>query len=144
MIWKHPFTLEGLNQGSKNTLVEHLGIRFTAFGDDYIEATMPVDHRTIQPYGLLHGGASVALAETLGSMAAALCVEDRQKLGSVGLEINANHVRSATKGYVTGRTTPVKVGRRIQVWRIEIKEESGKLICVSRITIAVVELPKAD
>lgn len=144
MIWKRPFTIAELNQASKNTMVEHLGIKFTAIGDDYIEATMPVDYRTIQPYGLLHGGASVTLAETLGSMAATYCIEDYQKLGAVGLEINANHVRSATKGLVTGRTIPVKVGRRIQVWQIEIMDENGKIICVSRITIAVVELPKAN
>lgn len=142
MIWKRHFTLAELNMGAKNTMVEHLGIKFSAFGDDYLEATMPVDHRTVQPYGLLHGGASVSLAETLGSMAAVLCIEDHHKFGAVGLEINANHVRSATKGYVTARTTPVKTGRRIQVWQIEITDENSKIICVSRITIAVVELPE--
>lgn len=144
MIWKSPFTLDQLNESARDTMVEYLGIQFSDYGDDFLEATMPVDHRTVQPYGLLHGGASAALAETLGSMAGALCLEDPGKMGVVGVEINANHLRSATKGLVTGRTTPVKIGRRIQVWQIEIMDEQNKLICVSRLTITVVELPEGD
>ncbi|MCO6477872.1 MAG: hotdog fold thioesterase, partial [Phaeodactylibacter sp.] len=99
---------------------------------------MPVDHRTVQPMGLLHGGASCVLAETLGSVASILCVEDMDKETVVGVEINANHLRPATKGVVKGRVSPVRIGRRLHVWNIEIKDEAGRLICVSRITIAVV------
>lgn len=139
MIWKQKTDLTQLNELSKNTLITTLGIEFSAIGEDFIEATMPVDHRTHQPFGLLHGGASVALAETLGSMAAMLCIEDRQKKVPVGVEINANHLNSIRDGKVTGRVTPIKIGRRLHVWQIEIKDERGRPVCVSRITIAVVE-----
>lgn len=138
MIWKQKFTLEDLNLSSKNTLVEHLGIKYSAYGDDYLEATMPVDHRTVQPMGLLHGGASVALAETLGSIASVLCVDDPSTLSIVGLEINANHLRSVREGIVTGKATPIKIGRRIHVWNIEIRNEDNKMVCTSRLTVAIV------
>ena len=138
MIWKQTMGLEGLNDTSKNTLVDHLGIEFIEIGDDYIKAKMPVDSRTVQPYRLLHGGASVALAETLGSVASVGVIEDLNKHMPVGVEINANHLHSATHGFVYGTTKPIKIGKRLQVWNIEIEDEEGKLVCVSRITIAVI------
>ena len=138
MTWKQPFTLEALNQTGQKTLVSHLGIEFTRIGDDYLEARMPVDHRTVQPMGLLHGGASCVLAETMGSVASFLCIADPAKESAVGVEINANHLRPATKGHVTGKVSPLRVGRKLHVWNIEIKDEVERLICVSRITIAVV------
>lgn len=138
MIWKKPFTLEGLNN-TENNLVKHLGIEFSAFGDDYLEATMPVDARTHQPFGLLHGGASVVLAETLGSLAGFLCLEEDGKV-VVGQEINANHIRGVRSGTVTGRATPVHIGRQSQVWSIEIRNEYDKLVAISRLTLAVVKL----
>jgi len=139
MIWKQPFNEEVLNTLSQNCMVGHLGIRFTGFGPDYLEATMPVDYRTKQPDGILHGGASVALAETLGSVAATLCLEDFENTNIVGLEINANHLSSVREGFVIGRATPVKIGRRIQVWNIEIRDDKDKMICISRLTTAVIE-----
>jgi len=131
-------SLEGLNNTSKNTLVEHLGIEFIEIGDDYIKAKMPVDSRTVQPYRLLHGGASVVLAETLGSVASVGVIEDLSQQMPVGIEINANHLHSATHGFVYGITKPVKLGKRLQVWNIEIRDEDNQLVCVSRITIAVI------
>ena len=130
--------MEKLNTFSRNTLVETLGIEVTAIGDNFIEARMPVDHRTHQPYGLLHGGASVALAETLGSLAAHCTVDDPNKY-CVGLEINANHIKSAKSGFVIGTTRPIHVGSRTQVWEIKITNEQKELVCVSRITMAVID-----
>ena len=138
MIWKKEFTIEGLNK-SENNMVKHLGIEFSAFGEDYLEATMPVDNRTLQPFGVLHGGASVVLAETIGSMAGYLCLIDLQKT-TVGQEINANHLRAASSGVVTGRATPIHIGRQSQVWSIEIKNEEGNLVAISRLTLAVIEI----
>lgn len=123
---------------SANTMVEHLGIVFTAIGDDYIQATMPVDHRTHQPYGLLHGGASVALAETLGSVAAHCCIDSTIQY-CVGLDINANHVKGIKQGTVTGTTKPIHIGKRTHVWEIRITNEQNELICISRITMAVID-----
>jgi 1,4-dihydroxy-2-naphthoyl-CoA hydrolase len=131
-------TLEALNKLSVNTMVVHLGIEFTAIGDDFIEARMPVDHRTHQPLGLLHGGASVALAETLGSVAATCCVDTTRQY-CVGLEINANHVKAVREGYVTGTTKPIHVGKKTQVWEIRITNEQKELVCISRITMAVID-----
>lgn len=131
-------TLEDLQQMSKNTMVQHLGIEFTAVNENSISATMPVDQRTTQPYGILHGGASVALAETLGSVAAHASI-DASKYQSVGLEINANHLRSVRSGKVTGTATAVHIGRSTHVWSIEIINDQGKLICTSRITMAIIE-----
>ena len=125
-------------QRSQNTLAEHLGIRVTEIGPDYVRATMPVNPHTHQPQGILHGGASVALAETVGSLAANLCI-DVTKYVCVGQEINANHLRPVSSGLVTGTARPFHVGGRSQVWGIEIRDENGKLVCVSRITMAVVE-----
>ena len=135
-IFPPQVTVEMLNQTRANTLVEHLGIEFTEVGSDYIIARMPVDFRTHQPLGLLHGGASVVLAETVGSLAANCCL-DPEKQYAVGLEINANHVRSVTEGYVYGKTTPIHIGRTTHVWDIRITNEAGQLVCVSRLTVAV-------
>lgn len=131
-------TVEQLNQFSANTMVAHLGIEITGVGADYIEAKMPVDHRTHQPLGLLHGGASVALAETLGSIAATCCV-DMQTQYCVGLEINANHIKSVKEGFVYGVTRPIHVGKKTQVWEIKITNEKKELVCISRITLAVID-----
>src|ERR1700688_870833 len=136
-IWKSLRTVEELNSGGEVTLIGHLGIRFTEVGDDFVRATMPVDARTKQPYGLLHGGASVALAETLGSMGATMCV-DTKEYQCVGQEINANHVRAARTGLVTGTARPVHLGGRTQVWTIDIVNEFRRLVCTSRLTVAVV------
>jgi 1,4-dihydroxy-2-naphthoyl-CoA hydrolase len=137
-IWRVQATPEQLMQHSGNTLSEWLGIRVTEIGPDYLRATMPVNSHTHQPMGILHGGASVALAETVGSLAANLCV-DVTKYVCVGQEINANHVRRAASGLVTGTARPYHVGGRSQVWGIEIRDENDKLVCVSRLTMAVVE-----
>lgn len=137
-IWHRQAKLEDLIKRSKGTLVEHIGIEYLEIGDDYLRAKMPVDHRTVQPFGVLHGGASVVLAETLGSVAANLCV-DRSKQRCVGIEINANHVSPARPGYVYGIVRPVHVGKRTQVWEIRITDEKEKLVCVSRITLAVID-----
>ena len=129
---------------SRPTLADALGIEITAVTADSIEGRMPVDGRTHQPMGLLHGGASVAFAETLGSIAAALCLPDRAKQACVGLEINANHLKSVRDGWVRGRATPLHIGRSTQVWEIRIThEETGALVCISRITMAVIDLPGA-
>ncbi len=137
-IFKEGVTIQVLNRMSANTMVDHIGIQFTAIGDDYIEATMPVDARTHQPLGLLHGGASVVLAETLGSVAATCCV-DISKQYCVGLEINANHIKSARSGVVTGITRPVHIGGKTQIWEIRITNEAKELVCISRITMAVLD-----
>jgi len=124
-----------------NTMIEHLGIEFIELGDDFLRARMPVDHRTLQPAGLLHGGASVALAETLGSAASFLCV-DQSQFTVVGVEVNANHVRSARAGWVTGTARPIHLGRSTHVWDIRIIDEEERLVCVSRLTMAVVRLDR--
>jgi 1,4-dihydroxy-2-naphthoyl-CoA hydrolase len=136
-IWKSLRSVQEMNSIHAGTLVEYIGIRFTEFGDDFVRGTMPVDGRTRQPYGLLHGGASVALAESLGSMGAIMCV-DVEQFQCVGQEINANHVRAAHTGLVTGTARPVHLGGRSQVWTIDIVNEAGKLICTSRLTVAVI------
>jgi 1,4-dihydroxy-2-naphthoyl-CoA hydrolase len=130
-------TLEELNAGRAGTILEHIGVEFTQIGDDFVRGTMPVDGRTRQPYGLLHGGASVALAETLGSTGASMCI-DAERYQCVGQEINANHVRPARSGFVTGTARPVHLGGRAHVWSIEITNEAGKLVCISRLTVAVI------
>ncbi len=135
--WRSLLSVQELNSGRGGTLIEHLGIEFTEIGDDFIRGTMPVDGRTRQPYGLLHGGASVALAETLGSTGAAMCV-DSAEYQCVGQEINANHVRAARSGRVIGTSRPVHLGGRTQVWTIDIVNEAGKLVCTSRLTMAVI------
>jgi 1,4-dihydroxy-2-naphthoyl-CoA hydrolase len=136
-IWKQPADLARLNAWSAHTMMETLGIQLTAIGDDWLQGTMPVDHRTHQPYGLLHGGASVVLAETLGSTAAMLTLDPQKEL-AVGLEINANHIRGVRSGLVTGTTRMLHLGRSTQIWEIRIESEEGALVCISRITMAVV------
>ena len=138
-IWfKKDLSIADLEPLGKGNMAEHLGIEWVEIGMDYIKASMPVDHRTLQPYGLLHGGASVTLAETLGSVAAAMVV-DHQAFNCVGLEINANHIRSARAGRVTGMATPIHLGSSTQVWNIRIVDEKDKLVCISRLTVAVLE-----
>jgi len=141
MIWKTAPTIEGLNSMKSNTIDEVLGIEFIGFGDDYLEARMPVDHRTKQPMGMLHGGANVVLAETLGSIASILCVDFPHQIG-VGLEINANHLRSVKDGYVVGKVKPVRIGRTVHVWEINIKDDKDRHTCVSRITVAIIDQKK--
>jgi 1,4-dihydroxy-2-naphthoyl-CoA hydrolase len=136
-IWQQDTDLARINGWAANTMLETLGIRYTGIGEDWLRGTMPVDARTRQPYGLLHGGASVALAETLGSSAAMLTL-DPAKFGVVGLEINANHVRGVREGTVTGTAKALHIGRSTQVWEIRIEDERQRLVCVSRITMAVV------
>lgn len=140
-IWHRRPTLAELNS-VKNTMVDHLGIEVIELGDDFIKARMPVDHRTHQPMGLLHGGASVALAETLGSTGAMFCV-DLAKFNVVGLEINANHIRGVRDGWVIGTARPLHCGRTTQLWEIRITDAADKLVCISRLTMAVLEKPAA-
>lgn len=135
---KPDVTVELLNEGTIGNLSEHLGIEFTEVGENYLRAKMPVDHRTRQPMGLLHGGASVALAETLGSVGAYCCI-DRTKQYCVGLEINANHLKGVKEGYVYGKAVPIHIGKSTQVWSIEIRDAAERLVCVSRITMAVLD-----
>src|SRR5579863_479422 len=133
--------LEELNKMARNTMLEGLDIKVTGIGEDYLEATMPVDHRTHQVYGILHGGASVVLAETLGSMGGMLTV-DPALFYCVGLDINANHIKAVKSGIVKGTARPIHTGRSTQVWHIEIKTEAGELVCISRLTLAVVPIEK--
>jgi len=142
-LWKRPGTIAELTKRSHNTAVAHLGIEVTKIGDDYLTGRMPVDHRTHQAYGVLHGGASVLLAETLGSMAANLCLGS-ESLAAVGLEINANHIRPVADGWVYGCARPLHVGATTQVWEIRISNEADQLVCVSRLTMAVVRQRPAD
>lgn len=137
-IWKEKFDIAAGAERSKGTMVEHLGIEFTEVGDDYVKAKMPVDHRTQQPLGIMHGGASCALAETIGSIAANFCV-DQSKNYCVGLSINTSHLRSIRAGYVIGTAKPYHLGRSTQVWGIEITDEQGRLISVNRLTMAVLD-----
>ena len=135
-IWRRPPTREAVDAMVPDTMVEHLDIRFTDIGPDSITATMPVDERTFTPFRQLHGGASVALAETLGSVAANFCVDETHY--AVGVEINANHVRAVSRGRVTGVVAPIHVGRTTQVWETRITDEDDRLVCVSRLTVAVI------
>ncbi len=138
-LWKQKVDLLALNQWSKNTLIEHLGIEYTAFDSTSLSATMPVHAQTHQPMGMLHGGASVVLAETVGSAAANLCVDS--EFACVGLDINANHLKSKRSGVLTASAKAVHLGRRTHVWQIDIVDESQQLICVSRLTMAVIDNP---
>jgi len=137
-IWFRQFTIDEVRKFQHDTMGSHLGIEFTEIGPDFLTARMPVDGRTMQPDRILHGGASVALAESLGSVGGSMCV-DRERFQIVGQEINANHLRPAMSGHVTGRATPIHLGRRSQVWNIEITDDRRRLVCVSRLTIAVIE-----
>ncbi len=142
MLWKTKPKLDILNSTIPNTLNESMGVEFIEVGDDYIKASMPVDKRTVQPMGILHGGANVALAETLGSVASLFCIENPGQKAPVGVEINANHLRPATKGQVTGTVKAIRIGRSMHVWNIEIHDEQGRLTCVSRLTVAIVDRRK--
>jgi 1,4-dihydroxy-2-naphthoyl-CoA hydrolase len=137
-IWFKPFSIDDLNAYQQQTLVSHLGIRYVEVGEDFLSAVMPVDQRTKQPAGILHGGASVALAETLGSTGANM-VLDREKKLAVGLEINANHIRAMREGAVRGTARPLHLGGSTQVWEIRITDEKDRLVCMSRITMAVLD-----
>ena len=139
-IWFSPPTLADLNARSADTLVEHIGIEYTEIGDDYIKARMPVDNRTVQPARILHGGASVVLGETLGSVAAYLCIDPGQKM-AVGLEINANHVRAVREGYVTGTVRPLHIGHSTQIWEINVRDDQDRLVCILRLTMAILDHP---
>jgi 1,4-dihydroxy-2-naphthoyl-CoA hydrolase len=141
-IWKKPVTLDQFNALNRDTMMQAIGIVFTEVGDDFLRATMPVDARTHQPYGLLHGGASVALAETLGSAAGMMLVDPAREI-VVGIEINANHLRGVKSGIVTGTARTLHVGRSTQVWEIRIEDEGRRLVCISRLTLAVVPRPIA-
>jgi len=134
-VWKQPISVELLTLNNANSAVTHLGIEFLEVGDDFIRARVPVDERTRQPYGLLHGGVSVVLAETLGSCGAAFAAPEGHR--TVGLDINANHLKGVTSGWVIGTTRPVHIGRSTQVWAIELRNDAGELTCVSRITMAM-------
>ena len=138
MIWfRNNVQIAHLSALGKHTMSEYIGIEFTEIGDNYLKGRMPVDHRTNQPYGLLHGGASCVLAETLGSIASALVIDQSAYL-CVGIEINANHIRSAKKGFVTGTATPLHLGKSTHVWDIRILGEDEKLVCISRLTVAII------
>ncbi|MFN4329853.1 MAG: PaaI family thioesterase [Limnobacter sp.] len=141
-IWFSTPDLQTMNAGSKNTALQAMGIEITEIGPDYVRGTMPADHRTFQPFGLVHGGANVVLAETLGSVGANLLV-DNSKFYCVGQEVNANHLRGVRSGLVTGTARLVHAGRTSQVWSIELHDDQGKLTCISRLTMAVVPIPGA-
>jgi 1,4-dihydroxy-2-naphthoyl-CoA hydrolase len=142
-IWhEHAPEIEALTRLGDNALAAHLGIEFVAVGDNWLSARMPVDHRTHQPFGRLHGGASVALAETIASVGAGFTI-DRSNYVAVGMEINANHIRPAKQGWVTGTATAESIGRTSQIWTIRIVDEADKLVCLSRITIAVIPIARA-
>lgn len=134
-IWKQDLSIAALNQISHNTAVSYLGIEFLEVGDDWLSARIPVNRQTCQPYGLLHGGVSVVLAETLGSCGAAFAVPEGTKV--VGLDVNANHLRGVSEGWVTGVARPVHLGRTTQVWQIELRDEAQRMVCISRLTMAV-------
>ena len=142
-IWRQAIDLDRINAWNAGTLVEHLGMRVTEVGEDFVRGSMPVDARTRQPFGLLHGGASVAFAESLGSLAGNLCLGPAEM--AVGLDINANHVRAITTGTVTGTARPLHLGRSSQVWDIRIGDARDRLVCIARLTLAVVphEPPRA-
>ena len=139
-IWKQAISVEALSTMSIGTAIAHLGIEFLEVGDDFISARVPVDSRTCQPYGLLHGGVSVVLAETLGSSGAMFAAPEGHR--AVGLDINANHLRAAISGWVTGTARPVHIGRTTQVWQIDLVNDAGEMVCASRITMAVLEPKK--
>ena len=136
-LWKQDISVERLQRISENTAVSHLGIEFLAVGEDWLSARVPVNRQTCQPYGLLHGGVSVVLAETLGSIGAAFTVPEGTKV--VGLDINANHLRGASEGWVTGVARALHTGRSTQVWQIELKDEAERLVCIARLTMAVLQ-----
>ena len=135
-MWFENYTVEHLNTNRNDNMAGHIGIEFLEIGDDYLKARMPVDEKTKQAFGILHGGASCVLSETLGSVAAWMCIDPKKQM-AVGVEINANHIRPVSEGYVTAICKPVQVGRTIHVWNTEIYKDDGKLSCVSRLTVAI-------
>ena len=139
-LWRTTVSLDELQKLRHDTMIEYLDIQLTEIGPDFLRGTMPVDHRTVQTMGILHGGASVVLAETLGSLAANLCVDPKTQ-ACVGQEINANHLRPVVSGRVTGTARPIHLGTRSQVWQIEIRDERDRLVCISRLTMAVIDRP---
>ena len=139
MIWKTDFKLEDVNKIHRKTMIQHLGIEFTERGNDFLAGTMPVDEKTIQPYGILHGGASSVLAETLGSFASSMCLEDPINTKIVGIEINTSHLRPVSQGKVTGIAKPVKIGRKLHSWQIDIFDDEGKKISSSRLTTMILQ-----
>lgn len=141
MIWIRNYTVEELNNRPKNHLGSLLEIEFTKVGDDFLEAKMPVNENTRQPYGILHGGASVVLAETLGSVASNMCLDEDRFMG-VGLEVNANHLRPVSFGFVTGTCKPLHIGAKTHVWEIRMTNDKGKMNCISRLTVAIVPKQK--
>lgn len=134
-IWQKPISLEALAHSAQNTAIAHLGIEFLEVGTDFLRARVPVDARTVQPFGLLHGGVSVVLAETLGSMGAVFSMREERLV--VGLEINANHLRATREGWVTGTARPLHLGRSTQVWQTDMVNDAGQPTCVSRLTVAL-------
>lgn len=138
-IWSRPIDLAAINASGEDTAVANLGIEITEIGEDYLRGRMPVDSRTVQPHRILHGGASVLLAETLGSIAANYCLR-AEDLRAVGLEINANHLRAVATGYVTGTARPLHIGGSTHVWEIRIEDEQGRPSCISRLTMAVIKV----
>ena len=130
--------IDKIHNRSSSTMVENLGIKITDIGENFVSGRMPVDERTMQPFGLLHGGASVALAETLGSVGAGMNI-DRASQSVVGIEINANHLKAVKRGWVSGKANAIRIGRKIQVWEIDIKDENENFVCKSRLTLAVIE-----
>jgi 1,4-dihydroxy-2-naphthoyl-CoA hydrolase len=137
-MFNKSFDIETLNSFGNKSLPGHIGLEFTEIGEDFIVARMPVDYRTHQPFGLLHGGASVVLAETLGSVASMLCLKNPEKERAVGLEINANHLRGVKSGWVYGKVTPIHLGSKTHVWDIKITDEENKLVCSSRLTTMII------
>lgn len=139
MIWFKDYTLQDLKDFRNANMTAHLGFEFTQVGPDFLKARLPVDHRTTQPFGILHGGASCVLSESLGSIASWMTI-DPEKYRAVGIEINANHIRAVTSGYVIGHCTPMHVGKRTQVWQTDITEEAtGKRVAISRLTVAIID-----
>lgn len=138
MIWSKEVDIDILNTMSKGSCSDHLGIEFTDIGAEYLNAKMPLNEKTKQPFGILHGGASCVLAETIGSIASSLCVDNPLKQRPVGIEINANHLRTASKGFVYANCKPVKIGRKLHIWDIRISDDHKKLVCVSRLTVMIV------
>ncbi|MBK9708698.1 MAG: hotdog fold thioesterase [Acidobacteria bacterium] len=138
-IFKLDFNIEQLHDYHRDSIVALIGIEYVEKGDDYLIARMPVDARTVQPYGILHGGASVTLAETLGSIASFLTLDPSSNQTPVGIEVNANHIKSVKSGWVYGKVTPVHLGRKTHVWDIRITDENNALVCVSRLTVMIID-----
>ena len=137
-IWKTPITIKEISEIRESTMTAHLGIEFTEIGDDFLKGKMPVDHRTLQPFGIMHGGASCVLAETLGSVAGCYCVDIKKKI-AVGLSLNTNHIRMVRDGYVYGIAKPVHLGAKTQLWEIDITDEEGSLVSATKLTLIILD-----